>query len=214
VHVSAQCLHLLAVAASISIATQAARAHLVFIDFESTPGGVSLDPNQPVGLDYINWGAIFTGDLFTTRYRPDVAVSEFNIASLSLPLTPTVSPVTRLDFVYHGTTFPSIATFVAVTPVNSASPGTIFSMTAWDTEDGVIQTVSTLVPDTNTFDSDEDQELIIYQNNIAYVTFTATAPTGQVINVELDNLRYNHIIPAPAATALVALSLTALRRRR
>ncbi len=191
-----------------------AHAHLAFINWEDTPAGGFVHPGDVIENQFNMWGTVYQGDLLTIRDNPLTAISNTQVAVLTHTADPLVPPVLRFDFVIHGTNIQSIGDFVGIIGVNAASPNTVLTLSAWDTEDGLIATLSTIVENTNHYDPFEDTELVIFHPNIAYVTLTATAG-GLPIEVEIDNLRYNHLLPAPGAVGLcAAVGAWASRRRR
>jgi uncharacterized protein (TIGR03382 family) len=192
-----------------------ASAHLHFVTWEEFPSGSPISDGTVISNQFNLWGAMYTQDQFVVRDdgQPDFITGP-HTAFLSHGADNTQPATLRMDFVVHGTSIASICDFIAITPIDSASPGTIFTMTAWDSEDGVIFATSTEVEPTGIYDPNEDVELVIFSPNIAYVTFSATAPNGGVVEVELDNLRYNHILPAPGVAALLMLCAGAVVRRR
>ncbi len=191
----------------------AAHAHLAFLNFEETPSGVNVVPGDVILSQFNMWGTEYQGDLLTIRNNPLTAISNTQVAVLKHQADPTVAPMLRFDFVFHGTNVQSTGDFVGIIATNAASPNTVFTMSAWDTEDGLIASLSTIVENTNLYDPVEDAELVIFHPNIAYITLTATAG-GLPVEVELDNLRYNHLMPTPGSGVLVAAGLLAAMRRR
>lgn len=195
------------------IAVPAAYGHLAFLNFEDTPSGAGVHPGEVIQNQFNMWGTVYQGDLLTVRDNPLTAISNSQVVVLTHAEDNTVTPIVRFDFVIHGTNIQSIGDFVGIIATNATSPNTVFTMSAWDTEDGLIASLSTIVENTNHYDPVEDTELVIFHPNIAYVTLTATA-NGLPVEVELDNLRYNHLLPTPGVIALCAVFPVLHRRRR
>ena len=210
---NAQTTQLLIAVGSLAWGASPARAHLAFINFEDAPFGGSVVPGEVISNQFNMWGTIYQGDLLTIRNNPLTAISPNQVAVLTHAADPTIAPLLRFDFVYHGTSTQSTGDFVGIIAVNAASPNTIFTMSAWDTEDGLIASLSTVVENTNRYDMLEDEELVIFHPNIAYITLTATA-NGLPVEVEIDNLRYNHLIPSPGVLGVVVGGLVMVGRRR
>lgn len=209
-----QTMHNAAAGIALCMLAHSASAHLAFLNFEETPSGVNVVPGEVIVSQFNMWGTEYQGDLLTIRENPLTAISNTQVAVLRHQADPTVSPVLRFDFVFHGTNIQSTGDFVGIIATNAVSPNTIFTMSAWDTEGGLIASLSTVVENTNIYDPVEDTELVIFHPNIAYITLTATAG-GLPVEVELDNLRYNHLMPTPGSGVLVAAGmLVAMRRRR
>ncbi len=191
----------------------AAHAHLAFINFEDTPISGPLHPGDVLQNQLNMWGTVYQGDLLTIRDNPLTAISNTQVSVLTHQGDNTIAPVLRFDFVIHGTNIQSLGDFVGIIATNAVSPNTTFTMSAWDTEDSLIASLSTIVENTNHYDPTEDTELVIFHPNIAYVTLTATA-NGLPVEVELDNLRYNHLLPTPGALCACMGMPWWLRRRR
>jgi hypothetical protein len=211
---SCRCLAAVAFA-GVGLCCAPAFAHYHLVTWGLFPDGSSIPNNTTIDRQFNGWGARYYGDLLTVRDDTGVVMTGSNAAVLRNPTDIFQPPTTRLQYVFHFTDFPSVADFVAVTPIDAAAPGTTFTLSAWDSEDTLLGSMSRDVPATHQYLASEDTELVLFFPNMAYVTFSATAPAGSPVEVILGNLRYNHIVPAPAgAAALGAAGLLLTRRRR
>lgn len=193
----------------------AAVAHLHNVTWETFPDESPIPNHTVITNQFNNWGALYDGYWEVQSDDGPDAISAPNTILLYNPQDPTVSPLVRMRFVFHGTEFPSIGNFIGITAIDSAAEGTIFTMNAYDGEDTLMASLSTEVEPTHQYNFAEDEELVLFMENMAYVTFSATAPAGQPIMVEIDTLRYNHIIPGPGAVGLLgAVGVWGARRRR
>lgn len=186
---------------------QGAWAAVVVVDFDSLPDATAINSQyQPLGV-------VFSGHFVVSGPGPSTnPVSGPNSAVYFDPVSQLNPYSITATFVVPNTNTPAPTNFVAFTPTDASQQNSLFTLSAYDSLNQLITSVSRFVDSAGVYDPNVDTEMSISAPGIAYATMSVSSINNNVI--EGDNFRFEQPVPGPGSAVVLGLAAMGTSRRR